>query len=66
MNYAGRFAKYADVPIQNELNRIRAGQNPNIIRNIYNRYQGDPMIKWKNGIKKVVGLPMATAPGLDI
>ena len=23
-------------------------------------------IKWKNGIKKIVGLPMATVPGLDI
>jgi DNA repair photolyase len=33
---------------------------------IYNRYQDNPMIKWKNGVKKIVGLPMATVPGLDI
>jgi hypothetical protein len=26
----------------------------------------NPMIKWKNGIKKIVGLPMATALGLNI
>ena len=26
----------------------------------------NPMIKWENGIKKMLGLPMATVPGLDI
>jgi len=66
MNHIGRFSKFATVPIQNELNRIKAGQIHSVIRNIYNRYQGNQMIKWKNGIKKIVGLPIATVPGLDI
>ena len=66
MNYGGRFSKYTDVPIQDELNRIKAGQTHKVIRDIYNRYQSNPMIKWKNGIKKIVGLPLATTPGLDI
>ena len=66
MNYAGRFSKYAGMPIQNELNRIKTGQTHKVIRDIYNRYNSNPKIKWKNGIKKMLGLPMATIPGLDI
>jgi len=66
MNHIGRFSKYAGTRIQNELNRIRAGQTPNALRDIYNRYHSNPKIKWKNGIKKMLGLPMATVPGLDI
>jgi hypothetical protein len=66
MNHIGRFSKYADVQIHKELNRIKAGQTPSAIRGIYNRYKHNPMIKWKNGIKKIVGLPIATVPGLDI
>jgi hypothetical protein len=66
MNHIGRFSKYADSQMQNELNRIRAGQTSSAIQAIYGRYKDNPMIKWKNGIKKIVGLPMATVPGLDI
>ena len=39
---------------------------PTTIQEIDERYENNPMIKWKNGIKKIVGLPMATVPGLDI
>jgi hypothetical protein len=66
MNHIGRFSKYAGTRIQKELNRIRAGQTPRAIQKIYDRYKDNPMIKWKNGIKKIVGLSMATEPGLDI
>jgi hypothetical protein len=66
MNHIGRFSKFAATPIENELNRIRAGQTPSALLDIYNRYKDNPMIKWKNGVKKIVGLPMATMPGLDI
>jgi DNA repair photolyase len=66
MNHIGRFSKYAGSLFQRELNRIRAGQTPTALRNIYNRFRSNPKIKWKNGIKKIVGLQMATVPGLDI
>jgi hypothetical protein len=66
MNHISRFSKYADTRIQKELKRIQAGQTPSALWDIYNRYKDNPMIKWKNGIKKIVGLPMATMPGLDI
>ena len=66
MNHIGRFSKYPGTQFQRALNRIRAGQTPSAIRGIYNRYKHNPMIKWKNGVKKIVGLPIATVPGLDI
>jgi hypothetical protein len=66
MNHIGQFYKYANAQIQNALNGIKAGQAHSIIQDIYNRYQSNPKIKWKNGIKKMLGLAMATAPGLDI
>ena len=66
MNHIGRFSKYGETQVQDALNDIKAGQTDSIIRDIYNRYQGNPMIKWKNGIKKMLGLPLATTPGLDI
>lgn len=66
MNHIGGFSKYSGKQICNEVNRIRAGQTAAALQKIYDRYKDDPMIKWKNGIKKVLGLPMATVPGLDI
>ena len=66
MNYIDRFSKYADTLIWDEVNRIKAYQTPTALRDIYNRYHSNPKIKWKNGIKKIVGLPMATVAGLDI
>ena len=32
---------------------------------LYERYRENPMIKWKESIKKVVGIRLATEPGLD-
>jgi len=33
---------------------------------LYERYKDDPMIKWKDSIKKIVGLERPTEKGLDI
>jgi hypothetical protein len=66
MNHVGRFSKYAGPQIRDEVNRITAGQTEAALQEIYDRYKDHPMIKWKNGIKKTLRLPMATVPGLDI
>lgn len=36
------------------------------IRRLYERFQNDPLIKWKDSIKEVVGLTRPTEKGLDI
>jgi DNA repair photolyase len=45
---------------------LMASQSDNAIRNLYARYQHDTKIKWKDSIKKVVGLDRPTNSGLDI
>ena len=41
-------------------------QDEKNIRELYSKYKDNPLIKWKESIKKVVGLKIPTAPGLDI
>ena len=33
---------------------------------IYNQFKDNPKIKWKDSIKKVVGLEMPAEPGMDV
>jgi hypothetical protein len=33
---------------------------------LYERYRDNPLIKWKESIKKVVGIDLLTEAGLDI
>ena len=45
--------------------KLMAMQNDDAIRALYHRYSDDPKIKWKDRIKKVIGLERPTALGLD-
>ena len=40
--------------------------NNNRIKEIYDEYKDNPKIKWKESIKKVIGLEIQTEKGLDI
>lgn len=40
-------------------------QNDAAIKNLYNKYKDNPQIKWKESIKKVVGLEVSTVKGED-
>jgi len=35
------------------------------IQDLYDQYKADPMIRWKESIKRIVGLPLATTAGED-
>lgn len=39
--------------------------NDNNIKALYERYKEDPLIKWKESIKKIVGIEVPTEAGLD-
>lgn len=57
----------ADSPIaRQEVARIEAGQTHEKINYIYGRLKNNPLLRWKESIKKIVGLPESTLPGLDI
>lgn len=44
---------------------LMAMQSDAVIRNLYVRYGRDPKIKWKDSIKKVIGIRPPEAAGLD-
>jgi len=46
--------------------RIRAGQTDERIWEIYNALKDNPAVRWKESIKKVVGLDLAEQAGLDV
>jgi DNA repair photolyase len=66
MNHLGRFRKVSDMVLQQAINKIKRGQTNSIIKVIYRRYKDNPMIRWKAEIKKIVGIPLAEKPGMDI
>ncbi len=66
MNHLGRFGKGSDMVLTQAINRIRQGQTDSIIKQIYARHKGNPLIRWKEKIKKVVGIPVSVKNGLDI
>lgn len=45
--------------------KLEAEQSDEFIKYLYARYQYDSLIKWKESIKKIVGLELATLPGED-
>jgi len=49
-----------------EVARIAAEQCDERIRALYESLKGKPLMRWKDSIKKVVGLAPASASGLDI
>ncbi len=45
---------------------IRHWMNDENVFSLYERYHDDPLIKWKESIKKVIGLKMPEEKGMDI
>jgi DNA repair photolyase len=66
MNHLGRFGKGSDMVLRQAIAKIRRGQTVGRIKSIYEQHKGNPMIRWKKEIKKVVGIPVPRRNGLDI
>ncbi|MGI9538324.1 MAG: hypothetical protein ACR2PB_14735 [Desulfocapsaceae bacterium] len=52
--------------VRAEVERIRSEQNNRRITDLFESLRNNPLIRWKESIKQVVGLPLATEIGLDI
>lgn len=52
--------------VKREIDRIQAEQCDRRIRMLYEQLKNRPLVRWKESIKRVVGLPLAERPGLDI
>jgi DNA repair photolyase len=66
MNHLGRIANTLDEEQLPALRQIEAGQTDEIIRTIYARHRDNSKLRWKDSIKKVVGLASNAEPGMDI
>ena len=49
-----------------EVERLGHLYSDAFIHGLYDIFKNDPKVKWKDSIKKVLGLPVATEAGLDI
>jgi DNA repair photolyase len=65
MNHT-RSIRVGNETIAKELERIVEGQSDEKILAIYDKLKSNPKIRWKSHIKKVVGIPLAEKPGMDI
>lgn len=52
------------VPIE-DIERLEQGQTDEKIWSIYHALKDEPLIRWKESIKKVVGIPLETEAGTD-
>ena len=68
MNFAIRRLRtngHLDAENQAAVEQLLVWQNDEAIKKLYNRYKNNPQIKWKESIKKVVGLEVSTIKGED-
>ena len=52
--------------MQKEVDRIEKGQCDERIFQLYHELAGIPQVRWKESVKKVIGLQLAPEPGLDV
>ncbi len=68
MNFAIRRLRtngHLDAENQAAAEQLLEWQNDAAIKQLYNKYKDNPQIKWKESIKKVVGLEVSTKKGED-
>lgn len=66
MNRIGTRVQMVTPEDREQVNRILAGQDDARIREIYDRLKMEPLVRWKESIKSVVGLELPREAGLDI
>lgn len=66
MNKIKRRVVCASGEMQKEVDRIKKGQCDERIFQLYHELAGMPQVRWKESVKKVIGLQLAAEPGLDV
>ncbi len=55
-----------DLAIQQEAAKLLGLQDYKWIHELYAKYRKDPMVRWKDSLKKIVGIELPSEKGLDI
>ena len=66
MNKIERRVEIDSPEVEREVARIRREQTDENIRALYHRLKGNKLVRWKESIKEVVGIPPAAEIGQDI
>lgn len=66
LNNPGSRTKWAVDPTDSRLAKLLSWQTDEQVKAIYEMFRNDPLVRWKESYKKVVGLDLATEAGLDI
>ena len=66
MNKIDRRVRAETVEERRQVERIIANQDDARIRELYEQLRGDPLIRWKESIKEVIGLQLQDQPGMDV
>lgn len=65
MNQPRRRINICDDIVEEAVERIEAGQTDERIIAIYEKLRSNPLVKWKESVKKVVKIDLPDRPGLD-
>lgn len=66
MNHIKKNIQIDSPELEEAVQRIKEGQTDERIKAIFNMLKDKSQIKWKGGIKKIVGMELPDVPGLDI
>ncbi len=66
LNKIDRRVEVVDDCDRMQVEKIIEGQKDQKIKGIYQQLKDTPLIRWKESVKKVIGLPLADEPGMDI
>lgn len=65
MNHIQKNLRNADPETSDALKLVETRQSDEEIMKIFDQLKDNPLIKWKESIKKIVGIEIPKAPGLD-
>jgi|GEM_PF-272594 len=60
-----QFVRIEDKTVESAIEKIRAGQTVDKIQPIYEKHKDNPKIRWKESIRKLLGLPGSAGPEMD-
>ncbi|SHO48745.1 radical SAM family protein [Desulfopila aestuarii] len=65
MNKIDKRVRIDSDEVVRQVERIRAGQDDLVIQRIYQQLYREPLVRWKESIKIIMGLQLAKKPGTD-
>ena len=66
MNFIDKRVKIETGEDRARVEAITSRQTDEMFQRVYHNLKGNPLVRWKESMKKVLGLPLAEEPGMDV